>query len=262
MNSAIKLMLQADAGQAERLVALQKVFAQACNHLAPLVQRTRCWNRVALHHMAYKNLREQFPTLGSQMACNAIYSVSRACRFVYQHPASPFNLTRLGTAELPLLRFAATAPVYFDRHTLSLRAGEISMYTLDGRMRFQAGLTPQQEARFRAARLREIALTRVGGQFMLSFSFADATAADTAATADANANIDAGTRAGTNATAAAAAAAPAAAEDAAEDAAQWPEYLLVDQHLLAAPPADAVPASAADPSPARKSPPSMARTAP
>lgn len=256
MNSALKLMLQADAGQAERLVELQKVFAQACNHLAPLVQRTRCWNRVALHHMAYKNLREHFPTLGSQMACNAIYSVSRASRWVYQHPASPFNLTRLGTAELPLLRFAATAPVYFDRHTLSLRAGEISMYTLDGRMRFQAGLTPQQEARFRAARLREIALTRVGGQFMLSFSFADATAAAPAATADApnTANADAEANANTNATDAAAAAA--------EDAAQWPEYLLVDQQLPAAKPALALPACAPDPSPARKSPPPMARTAP
>jgi hypothetical protein len=44
--------------------------------------------------MAYKPLRERFPQLGSQMACNVIYSVSRAARHVYQHPSSPYNVAR------------------------------------------------------------------------------------------------------------------------------------------------------------------------
>ncbi|MCU0922625.1 MAG: hypothetical protein MUF16_20270, partial [Burkholderiaceae bacterium] len=76
MNSALRIPLKTSPRQHEQLVQLQRAFAEVCNALAPLVQQTRCWNRVALHHMAYKRLREGFPGLGSQMVCNAIYSVS------------------------------------------------------------------------------------------------------------------------------------------------------------------------------------------
>ena len=160
MNLVLRLSLHASPEQQVRLRALQVAFAQVCNALAPLVQQTRVWNRVALHHLAYRQLRERFPALGSQMVCNAIYSVSRTCRTVYQHPSSPFNLTRLGERPLPLLRFADSCPVYFDRHTLSLKAGQLSMFTLDGRMRFQLALRPEDEAAFHTRKLREIVLSR------------------------------------------------------------------------------------------------------
>ena len=128
------------------------MFAQVCNALAPIVAKTRVWNRVALHHMTYKSLREQFPALGSQMVCNAIYSVSRTSRMVYQDPGSPFNIARLGERPLPQLRFVDNCPVYFDRHTLSIKNGQLSLYTLDGRMRFQVALRPVDEAAFHANR--------------------------------------------------------------------------------------------------------------
>jgi hypothetical protein len=128
MNSVLRIPLQADPEQAQRLQALQVGFARVCNALAPLVQQTKVWNRVALHHLSYRQLREQFPEMGSQMVCNAIYSVSRTARLVFQHPQSPFNLARLGDKPLPLLRFADSCPVYFDRHTLSLKAGQLSMF--------------------------------------------------------------------------------------------------------------------------------------
>lgn len=173
MNNSVQLTLKTNPGQRQRLEALQEAFAQACNALAPLVQRTRCWNRVALHHMAYKGLRQAFPGIGSQMACNAIYSVSRACRQVYQHPNSPFNIAALGDRPLPLLQFTAQAPVYFDRHTLSIKNGQASMFTLDGRMSFQLNLPPHEEQRFRNGRLREIVLKRTANVFALTFLFAD-----------------------------------------------------------------------------------------
>jgi hypothetical protein len=113
MNQIVRVILNGTPEQLASLLALQKAFAQVCNALAPLVQQTRCWNRVTLHHLAYKNLREQFPAIGSQMVCNAIYSVSRTSRLVYQHPQSPFNLARLGDKPLPLLQFQDTCPVYF-----------------------------------------------------------------------------------------------------------------------------------------------------
>lgn len=178
MKSVVRVSLNTTPQHAQRLVDLQAAFAAVCNALAPLVQQTRCWNRVALHHMAYKQLRQQFPGLGSQMVCNAIYSVSRTCRIVYQHPQSPFNLSRLGDKPLPRLQFLAQSPVYFDRHTLSIKDGQVSMYTLDGRMRFQINLAPGDEDRFRNEKLREIVLARKGGNFQLSFFFAQATTDD------------------------------------------------------------------------------------
>ena len=50
--------------------------------------------------------------------------------------------------------------MYFDRHTLSLKAGQLSMFTLDGRMRFQLALRPEDEAAFHTRKLREIVLSR------------------------------------------------------------------------------------------------------
>jgi hypothetical protein len=172
MNSWVVIPLTPSAEQRQRLIALQSAFAQVCNALVPVVRETRVWNRVALHHMAYKSMREQFPAIGSQMVCNAIYSVSRACRNLFQAPASPFNVARQPGRALPMLRFADNCPVYFDRHTLSLRDGQVSIFTLDGRMRFQLALAQAQEQAFHTRKLLEIVLSRRGAQFELSFVFA------------------------------------------------------------------------------------------
>lgn len=174
MNFMLRIPLNTSAEQLARLQALQAAFARVCNALAPTVQQTRVWNRVALHHLTYHSLRERFPELGSQMVCNAIYSVARTCRVVFQHPQSPFNLSRLGDKPLPLLRFMDNSPVYFDRHTLSVKDGQLSMYTLDGRMRFALALKPADEANFHEKKLREIVLSRrLDGAFELSFLFSD-----------------------------------------------------------------------------------------
>ena len=173
MKPQVILNIALQPGQTERLIHLQQMFAQACNHLAPIVQQTRCWNRVALHHMAYRGLRDQFPALGSQMACNAIYSVSRTCRALFQNPGSPYSLAKLGNAPLPRVLFLPQSPVYFDRHTLSLKNGRASMYTLDGRIKFNLDLDDGQEARFRSSRLREIVMSSQPAGLTLSFTFDD-----------------------------------------------------------------------------------------
>mgnify|MGYP000888430750 CR=1 FL=1 len=175
MNSIVCIPLTASSEQHARLLALQAAFAQVCNAMSSVVQQTRCWNRVALHHMVYKSLRTQFPAIGSQMVCNAIYSVSRTSRLVFQHPGSPFNIAKLGAKQLPLLRFDSNCPVYFDRHTLSVKAGQLSMYTLDGRLRFNLALSPANEVMFHDLKLQEVVLARTkDGPFSLTFSFVDA----------------------------------------------------------------------------------------
>lgn len=174
MKSKVSLRLKTTTEQFASLERLQALFAEACSALGPVVKETRCWNRVALHHLAYRSLREKFPALGSQMSCNAIYSVSRSARAVFQNPASPWSLERRPEQPLPTLRFAPNAPVYFDRHTLSLRQGKLSLYTLDGRLRFDVGLRPTDEQRFREEKLKEIVLSRDAQGFFLIFSFGQA----------------------------------------------------------------------------------------
>ena len=160
MKSVIRVPLNTTSEQYARLQALQTAFAQVCNALAPEVQRTRVWNRVALHHLFYRALRDKFPALGSQMVCNAIYAVSRTSRLIFQTPASPFSLAKLGDKPLPLMQFANSCPVYFDRHTLSVKGNKLSLFTLDGRMHFELTLPEEQLLLFRVAKLREIVLTR------------------------------------------------------------------------------------------------------
>ena len=171
MNFTLRVPLNTSTEQTARLSDLQTAFAEVCNALAPVVQQTRCWNRVTLHHLTYRMLRERFPKIGSQMVCNAIYSVSRTCRLVLQHPNSPWNVTKHPAQALPLLKFMANSPVYFDRHTLSLKDGQLSMYTLDGRMRFQLDLKPEDQLRFHQEKLREIVLSNTAQGYQLAFWF-------------------------------------------------------------------------------------------
>jgi hypothetical protein len=171
-RSRLRIPLNGTPEQFERLRALQAAFADVCNAIAPIVQSTRCWNRVALHHLVYRTMRERFPALGSQMVCNAVYSVSRISRLVLQHPNSPWSVQKRFDAPLPLLRFADSAPVYFDRHTLSVKGSTLSMFTLDGRVRFDLRLAPAQIARFHQEKLIEVVLLRAPAGFELVFQFA------------------------------------------------------------------------------------------
>jgi hypothetical protein len=172
MTFWLRVRLQTTPAQDEQLFALQRAFVGACNALAPLARETGVWSRVGLHQLGYRRMRELYPDLGAQMVCNAVYSVSRTCRLVYQHPASPFNVKRVGRGGLPLLRFSPDAPVYFDNHTLSVKSGKASMFTLDGRIRFNLPLAPVDEKRFREDHLLEIMLTRGADGLALTFTFA------------------------------------------------------------------------------------------
>lgn len=171
MSTQVSFALELPRDRARRLEQLQTLFSAACNSITPVVRDARCWNRVALHHLVYRRLRSEFPLLGSQMACNVIYSVCRAARLVYQHAESPWKSACAEDGLLPLLKFRDDAPVYFDRHTLSLRAGRVSMFTLDGRMKFDANLSDEVHDLFAHQKLKEIILSKSLKGFSLHFSF-------------------------------------------------------------------------------------------
>ena len=172
MSHRLSIPLDASESQLTRLQALQARFVDACNDIAPIVRETRCWNRVALHHLVYRDVRKRYPELGSQMVCNAIYSVCRASRLVYQGDLS-LKYGFEARDGLPLIRFLESAPVYFDRHTLSIKRRVLSLFTLDGRMKISVNLPQSVEDHFKEFRLREIVLTLEGGP-VLHFTFGDA----------------------------------------------------------------------------------------
>ena len=172
MNSFTRIPLPMTPEQTARLLALQAAFAEVCNVLTPVVAQQRCWNRVALHHLMYRQLRDQFPALGSQMVCNAIFMVCKMCRLVYQGAGSPFHVSRMGEQLLPTLRFNPDCPVHFDSHTLSMKSGTLSIFTMGGRMRFAVRLRSAQMVLFASRRVLEITLyQRPDGVHELSFFF-------------------------------------------------------------------------------------------
>lgn len=111
---------------AQRLGALRTAYAAACNRLVPLVQKERCWNRVGLHQLGYRRLRQE-TALGAQMACNAIFSVCKAYR-------SQRAQGRIASDKaVPALCFSR-ASVHFDHRTYTLKGEAVSLNTLQGRM--------------------------------------------------------------------------------------------------------------------------------
>ncbi|WP_447973767.1 RNA-guided endonuclease InsQ/TnpB family protein [Nitrospira sp. Kam-Ns4a] len=126
MMRTASIKLDASPEQAARLAALQAAYADACNRLVPIVREHRVWNRVALHQRAYSMLRAATP-LGSQMCCNAIFSVCKA----YKTQKALGRIRK--DAEVPGIRFDR-ASVHFDKRTYSLKGETVSLNTLSGRI--------------------------------------------------------------------------------------------------------------------------------
>lgn len=173
MKNLVQIKLLVSPEQLLKLVDLQKTFALACDEAALFVARSRSWHRVTLHHLAYKSMREKFPLLGSQMVCNAIHTVSRASKEVFQDPVSPWSSVARAGDPLPILKFADTTPVFFDKHTLTLKKKALSIFTLDGRMHIQINLSAATENKLRTEKLKELSLQRRKNIFYLRFVFGE-----------------------------------------------------------------------------------------
>src|SRR5690349_14276706 len=77
MQRTISILLDTDQEAKKQLSELQDAYHSACNQIVPEMIASRCWNRVALHRLVYTKMRSVSP-LGSQMVCNAIFSVCKA----------------------------------------------------------------------------------------------------------------------------------------------------------------------------------------
>ena len=137
MKRTISIRLDTISDQEKLLMQLQEAYYSACNQIVPDAVSNRCWNRVALHRLTYSKIR-QTSSLGSQMVCNAIYSVCKAYRAKALLPEEM----------VPTICFRKGRSVHFDKRTYSIKNGTISLYTLGKRIKVSFRLAPFQQAYF------------------------------------------------------------------------------------------------------------------
>jgi putative transposase len=157
MKRTVSLKLAPTAEQSQLLSALQTEQARACNAVVPFARDHRCWNRVALHHLAYRALRASSP-LGSQMVCNAIKNVADAYKALKLHKGT----------EVPTIAFKPTGSIHFDARTFSLKGDIVSLYTLTGRIKVQLALGEFQASYLAKAKTKEAELIRKGRQWFFN----------------------------------------------------------------------------------------------
>lgn len=123
MKQTVSIKLKTTQKHSQALSDLQTEYNHTCNLIVPFVCKNRCWNRVALHHLAYYKVREQ-SKLGSQMVCIAIKTVADAYKVLKPKKKE----------DVPAVAFKITSGVHFDARTFSVKDEMLSLYTLSGRI--------------------------------------------------------------------------------------------------------------------------------
>jgi len=137
MQVTISIRIDSLKDQEKKLLNLQEAYHSACHQIVPTVVEKRCWNRVALHNLVYTNVRKN-SFLGSQMVCNAIFSVCKA-----------YKAKGIGQQQpVPAIQFKKYRSVHFDKRTYSIKDNILSLYTLEGRIRMPMRMGPFQEKYF------------------------------------------------------------------------------------------------------------------
>ena len=130
--TTVCVKLQVNEQTARKLEKTRLLYRDACNFLVQFVCRDpneRNWQRYNLHHSAYYALRAAKPKLGSQLACNAIRSVSSAYKTeLTNHPRK--------NKEEPLKEIVFKNPsIHLDKNTIRYNSDmtEATVFTVEGR---------------------------------------------------------------------------------------------------------------------------------
>lgn len=158
MKRTIALKLNLSQEQSDALLETQKAFAKACNQATPFVIKNRCWNRVALHHLCYYQIRESNPSLGSQMVCNA-----------FQKVCSSYKVLKINKSQdLPIVTFKDTGSVHYDKRTYSVKDNILSLYTTKGRIKCEFTTGDFQREYLEAGAVKEAELIRKGKRWFFN----------------------------------------------------------------------------------------------
>jgi len=137
MQRTISITLEAPKEEVDELFSLQDAYFDACNTIVPTVVEHQCWNRVDLHKLTYYKIRASSP-LGSQMVCNAIFSVCKAYK----------NRLIDKSEEVPVIRFHKNRSIHFDKRTYTIKGDILSLKTLNGRIKVKMKMGAFQQSYF------------------------------------------------------------------------------------------------------------------
>jgi putative transposase len=125
-TTCIKLLPSEE--QRTALLSLMAEMAAMRTMLARFCAVERCTNRQQLHHLAYYDMRELFPSVGSQMTCIAIREVAAA----HKTQLALGNISK--KKAFPVLQWSSKGSVAFDARTMRYDDfGNVSLYTQRGR---------------------------------------------------------------------------------------------------------------------------------
>jgi len=113
-------------------------------------------NRVRLHHLSYRSLRQELPELGSQMCCNAVAKVSAGLK-AQKDPKK--------------LVFKKTSSIHFDKRTYSLKKGILSLFTPKRRIQIPLEISEFHKPFFEFGLPKEAELVRRGKQWFFHLVF-------------------------------------------------------------------------------------------
>lgn len=147
MKRTIAIKLNISEFQQKALCELQELFADGCNRVAAIAFSEKERNRVRLHHLCYRSLRQSLPKLGAQMCCNAIAKTA-ACLKALKKPKQ--------------VLFKNGCSVHFDKRTYSLKKGVLSLFTLQGRVQIPLEISPFHQRFFDFGVPKEAELVRKG----------------------------------------------------------------------------------------------------
>ena len=121
MKRTISVKLKPSKEDCNSFLHTRELFSKACNMVADFSRKNRCWNRVALHHLCYYEVRKKIPGLGSQMVCNAIRKVCASYKAL--------NIKKKKAPEI-IFRLAS---IHYCARTFSIKGESLSIFTVDGR---------------------------------------------------------------------------------------------------------------------------------
>ena len=150
MKRTIAIKIKVTDLQNELLCHLQELFVTACNQVASVAFLHKERNRVRLHHLSYRSLRQSLPDLGAQMCCNAIAKVSGALK------------ARKDPKELV---FKKNGSIHFDKRTYSMKKGSLSLFTPKGRLQLPLEISAFHQSFIDCGLPKEAELIRKGKQW-------------------------------------------------------------------------------------------------
>ncbi|HSW72223.1 MAG TPA: transposase [Chlamydiales bacterium] len=147
MKRTIAIKLKPTLEESQDFYELQEVFSAACTQAANCGRDNKEKNRIGLHHLCYYALRKEFPTLGAQMACNAIAKASQALK-AQRRPTD--------------ILFNKGCSIHYDKRTYSLKGTTLSLFTLKKRIQLTLEISPYHQKFLDQGKIKEAELVRKG----------------------------------------------------------------------------------------------------